>query len=130
VGPTTCITGSEHRGDVKDTIAQSDNLPALNGNLRTSRSRQFHFLSRLKDANCFARPKLDSGLVTARIVWDHTRHGHWQVIIDSRVHHGAHCETGEVYRIPLREAPYYFLAGAGIVRGYMGEAGDAGDSAL
>jgi glucokinase len=50
------------------------------------------------------------------------------VVIDGRVHRGATCEAGEVWRLPLRGAPLEdFVSGAGIVRGYVAAGGTEED---
>jgi glucokinase len=46
------------------------------------------------------------------------------VVIDGKVHRGATWEAGEVWRLPLRDAPLEdFLSGAGVVRGYVAGGG-------
>ncbi len=46
------------------------------------------------------------------------------VVIDGKVHRGATWEAGEVWRLPLRNAPLEdFLSGAGVVRGYLAAGG-------
>ena len=118
---------------VNDTIAQSDNLPVLNGcNLRDIALKAISLPVQVEnDANCFALAEARFGAGHgAKIVCGITLGTGigCGVIIDGRVHHGAHCEAGEVYRIPLRGKHLeYFLAGAGIVRGYEGEKGENGE---
>jgi glucokinase len=52
------------------------------------------------------------------------------VVIDGKVHHGALWEAGEVWRLPLRDAPLEdFVSGAGVVRAYRA-AGGAPEEAL
>lgn len=117
---------------VNDTIAQSDNLPALNGcNLRNIALKAVSLPVQVEnDANCFSLAEARFGAGHgAKIVCGITLGTGigCGVIIDGRVHHGAHCEAGEVYRIPMRGKHLeYFLAGAGIVRGYESAMKDAG----
>ena len=117
-----------------DTIAQSDNLPELNGcNLRQIAMSALPLSVHVEnDANCFSLAEARFGAGHgAKIVCGITLGTGigCGVIIDGRVHHGAHCEAGEVYRIPIRGKHLeYFLAGAGIVRGYEEAASAAGAS--
>jgi glucokinase len=53
------------------------------------------------------------------------------VVIDGKVHRGATWEAGEVWRLPLRDAPLEdFVSGAGVVRGYIAAGGTRGEDDL
>jgi len=114
---------------VDDTISQSDNLPELNGcNLRDLAVAATSLpVSLENDANCFALAEGRFGAGHgARIICGITLGTGigCGVVINGKIHRGAHCGAGEVYRIPLRGKHLeYFLAGAGVVRGYEGGRG-------
>ena len=114
---------------VNDTITQSDNLPNLNGcNLRELAVAATSLpVSVENDANCFAlaedRFGAGHGAQTMCGITLGTGIG-CGVVINGKIHRGANCGAGEVYRIPVRGKHLeYFLSGAGVVRGYEDSGG-------
>jgi glucokinase len=119
---------------VDNTISHSDNLPELNGcNLRDLAVAATSLpVSVENDANCFAlaedRFGAGHGARTMCGITLGTGIG-CGVVINGKVHRGAHCGAGEVYRIPLRGKHLeYFLSGAGVVRAYDASGGTRSSS--
>lgn len=121
---------------VNNAITQSDNLPLLNGcDLKSLLASAVAYPVEVEnDANCFAlaEARFGAGRGARHLVGFTLGTGVGSgVIIDGRVHRGANGAAGEVYRIPLRDAYLeYFLAGAGLVRGYVAADGRASEDTL
>lgn len=105
-------------------ITQADNLPLLNGcDLQALIAPVAGMRVEVEnDANCFAlaEARFGAGRGARHLVGVTLGTGVGSgVIIDSRVHRGAHGAAGEVYRIPCRgEQLEYHLSGAGVVRNF------------
>lgn len=116
-------------------LTQSENLPLLNGVDVASLVRAVAGVpvQLENDARCFtlAEARFGAGRGAGDVCGITLGTGvGCGVMIGGRLHRGANCQAGEVWRIPMRGHHLeHFVSGAGIVRAY-GEAGGAADATL
>jgi glucokinase len=116
-------------------LTQSDNLPLLNGvDLEALVRRVSNCPSRIEnDARCFAlaEARFGAGRGTESLCGITLGTGvGCGIVIGGRLHRGSTSEAGEVWRIPLRDAPLErSVSGAGVVKAYRA-AGGSGPEAM
>lgn len=114
-------------------LTQSDNLPRLNGvDLEALVRRVSNCPTRIEnDARCFAlaEARFGAGRGTQSLCGITLGTGvGCGIVIGGRLHRGSTSEAGEVWRIPLRDAPLErSVSGAGVVKAYRAAGGDAPD---
>lgn len=112
-------------------LTQSDNLPRLNGvDLEALVKRVTDCPMRIEnDARCFAlaEGRFGAGRGTQSLCGITLGTGvGCGIVIGGRLHRGSTSEAGEVWRIPLRDAPLErSVSGAGVVKAYRAAGGDA-----
>lgn len=116
-------------------LTQSDNLPRLNGvDLEVLVRRVSNCPTRIEnDARCFAlaEARFGAGRGAQSLCGITLGTGvGCGIVIGGRLHRGSTSEAGEVWRIPLRDAPLErSVSGAGVVKAYRA-AGGSGPDAL
>jgi glucokinase len=114
-------------------LTQSDNLPRLNGvDLEVLVRRVSNCPTRIEnDARCFAlaEARFGAGRGTQSLCGITLGTGvGCGIVIGGRLHRGSTSEAGEVWRIPLRDAPLErSVSGAGVVKAYRAAGGSGTD---